>query len=486
MELKRLTALFLKAVLYGFISLNLSVGLLLLLPTLAYLLPFIAVCALSAYYFGRLLREAKINIIARQDAGETAYGFAGYDLRVFRDKAGQVWVRARDVRNLLGCERDDNRMSQLYPEGYRRANPKVTAWYIRTDTIQRHWQGSTKGEVNRFLHWMARELIPLQTRREEQARQLADQALPPPERQPSLPFLPVKAAHAAIRYGVSHWRGEHGLLQAVFGGGGITLLLGIALSRIKLPEDFVEHYQLYSLIALLMIVGYIPLLVWWNVGVWRSTQRWFSAERSLIIGILAAAIAMTTILYTLGNLGDRDQHFTALSYATFAVDLDPKPTLVISADGRRLRLSGEIGIGTTLKVRSFLNRNVSIVGIELSSPGGRVVEGFALARLIEQRSLDTYVGQSCASACVLVFAGGHQRLVAPSASFGLHRSGVSWRHEDRGLTTEDIRMRDYFLARGVESDFVRRGLVPPMHEIWVPSFNEVIASNLATGVWETH
>ncbi len=454
-----------------------------LLPTLIYLIPFIAACALIAYALGRLLREARDKSIAQQDTGETAYGFAGQDLRAFQDEEGQIWVRAMDVRNLLGCERDDKRMAQLYPQGYRRANPKVTAWYIRTDTIQRHWQGSTKGEVNRFLHWMARELVPLQIKREEQARQQAARTTTP-EQQSAPSSLFARAAHTAIRYGLTHWRGEHGLLYAAFGSGGIVLLIGLALTLIPLPEDFTEHYQIHSLIALLIIVGYVLLQVWWGVGLWRSTHRWFAAERSLLVGIVTAAIAMTTILYTLGNLGDRDEFFTAMSYATFVADLDDKPLVTVTADGKRLRMAGEMGMGTTRRVRGLLDRQPGIEGIELSSPGGRVVEGFALARLIEQRRLDTYVRRSCESACVLAFAGGRQRLVAPSAHFGLHRSGLSWRRVDEGLNAADIEMRDYFLSRGIAADFVARGLVPPMHEIWKPSFEEVLASKLATGVWD--
>lgn len=485
MEPKQFTALSLKAVLYGFISANLAVGLYLLLPTLTYLLPFIAVCALIAYALGRLLREARDKSIALQDTGETAYGFAGQELRAFQDEEGQIWVRASDVRNLLCCERDDKRMAQLYPQGYRRTNPKVTAWYIRTDTIQRHWQGSTKGEVNRFLHWMARELVPLQIKREEQARQQAARTTTP-EQQAAPSSLFARAAQTAIRYGLTHWRGEHGLLYAAFGSGGIVLLIGLALTLIPLPEDFTEHYQIHSLIALLIIVSYVLLQVWWGVGLWRSTHRWFAAERSLLVGIVTAAIAMTTILYTLGNLGDRDEFFTAMSYATFVADLDDKPEVTVTADGRRLLMEGEMGIGTTLRVRRLLDRHMSIEGIELSSPGGRVVEGFALARLIELRGLDTYMRRSCESACVLAFAGGRQRLVAPSAHFGLHRSGLSWRRADEGLNAADIEMRDYFLSRGVAADFVARGLVPPMHEMWFPRIDEVLTSKLATDLWETH
>ncbi len=61
-------------------------------------------------------------------------------------------------------------MAQAYPQGYRRAHPGVAAWYIRPDTVRRHWSGSTRSDVNRFIHWMDRELVPLQEKRNALAR----------------------------------------------------------------------------------------------------------------------------------------------------------------------------------------------------------------------------------------------------------------------------------------------------------------------------
>ena len=50
------------------------------------------------------------------DTGELPYGFAGHELRAFCDGDGQVWIRARDIRHLLGLERSDAWMAQAYPQ----------------------------------------------------------------------------------------------------------------------------------------------------------------------------------------------------------------------------------------------------------------------------------------------------------------------------------------------------------------------------------
>jgi len=124
-----------------------------------------------------------------------------------------------------------------------------------------------------------------------------------------------------------------------------------------------------------------------------------------------------------------------------------------------------------------------IEGIELDSPGGSAAEGFALAALVRDRGLDTFVRADCASACVLVFAGGRERLAAPSARFGLHRSGVTWQRGDRGVSATDLAMERFFRERGVTDGFIARALETPFHEIWVPPVDAVMGSGLGTGLW---
>ena len=102
---------------------------------------------------------------------------------------------------------------------------------------------------------------------------------------------------------------------------------------------------------------------------------------------------------------------------------------------------------------------------------------------MRDRGLDTYVRADCASACVLVFAAGRERLAAPSARFGLHRSGVEWQRGDPGVSPTDLAMERYFREQGVADEFIVRVLETPFRDIWVPTAGEVMASGLASGVW---
>ena len=139
----------------------LSCVVLVLGPAVIYLIPLFAVCAIVFFALKALFREARVKGRELPDTGELPYGFAGHELLAFSDPDGQVWIRAKDIRHLLGLERSDAWMAQAYPQGYRRAHPGVAAWYIRPDTVRRHWGGSNRIAVNQFIHWMERELVPL-------------------------------------------------------------------------------------------------------------------------------------------------------------------------------------------------------------------------------------------------------------------------------------------------------------------------------------
>jgi len=445
------------------------------------LAPLFAVCLLTYHALKALYAEARTKACELPDSGELPYGFAGHDIRAFTDNRGQVWIRAKDVRHLLGLERSDTWMAGAYPEGYSRAHPGVAAWFMHPDVIRRHWGGSTRIIVNRFIHWMDRELVPLQEKRS--AVEQAQKSATPPvsaERTEPLPVFLVPL----VDYLKRHWRGEHRILHVVLSGSIVAVLVSHLLTDRPAPADLVEHYQRYALLLMIELTAGTAMCAWWGVGVWRMTRRWLGAERSLLIGICFAIGGMTALLYAFDRMADRDQQMTLLTLAVIAADLGPKPAISLSADGSRLSLAGEMGFGTTRLVRDALKRHPGIKGIELSSPGGSAAEGFALSGLVRGRDLDTYVRSDCASACVLVFASGHERLAAPSARFGLHRSGVEWQRGDREVSLTDREMEQLFRERGVADDFIVKVLQTPFHNLWVPTLAEVMVSGLATGTWQ--
>lgn len=461
----------------------LAVVVVLILGSASFLLtPVLALGTLTYFVLLKLYREVRTKSRELPDTGELPYGFAGHEIRAFCDGEGQVWLRASDVRHALGLERTDQWMAHAYPDGYRRAHPKAGSWFIHPEVVRRHWGGSMRIEVNRFIHWMERELVPLQQKRAALLREGAPTVddLVAPVRQPGLP----KPIRALAGYLAGHWRGEHQFLQIALSGGILALLISHVLLAEPAFSDLAAHYRRYATLYLCVLLIGTLMSAWWGVGVWRASRRWLDGERSLLIGLAFAMGGMTMLLFAFDRMAQRDNHMTLFALTAIALDMDPKPAIKTSPDGTRFLLNGEMGFGTTNLVRSLLKQHPKIKEIELNSPGGSAAEGFALAELVRDRGFDTYVRENCASACVLVFAAGTERRLAPIARFGLHSSGVEWRTDANPRSPTDLAMERFFRSRGISEVFIAKTLQTPFHDIWLPAPAEVLSSGLATGTWD--
>jgi hypothetical protein len=105
-----------------------------------------------------------------------------------------------------------------------------------------------------------------------------------------------------------------------------------------------------------------------------------------------------------------------------------------SGHGRpALVVSGTIGPAAASWLRDRLDQAHLVAGdtILLSSPGGDLNQAGIMGETIRSRGLATAVGVAdgagrvrpsyCASACVLVYAGGQSRLGIPGSALGVHR-----------------------------------------------------------------
>ena len=109
-----------------------------------------------------------------------------------------------------------------------------------------------------------------------------------------------------------------------------------------------------------------------------------------------------------------------------------------AARGRpALAISGDIGVASAVWLRARLDEAHLAPGdtVILSSPGGDVGQAIIMGEIIRSRGLATAIGSVdgsdkaaskikpsfCASACVLIFAGGTQRLGVEGSALGVHR-----------------------------------------------------------------
>jgi hypothetical protein len=108
----------------------------------------------------------------------------------------------------------------------------------------------------------------------------------------------------------------------------------------------------------------------------------------------------------------------------------------IEANGRShraLAVSGEIGAAAAIWFREQLDAAKLTEGdfVVLSSPGGQLDQALIMGDVIRSRGLTTMVAKTdaqgrlrssyCASACVLIFAGGKVREAFPGSALGVHQ-----------------------------------------------------------------
>lgn len=110
------------------------------------------------------------------------------------------------------------------------------------------------------------------------------------------------------------------------------------------------------------------------------------------------------------------------------------PSVLGPTDAWDIFADGIIDEGASTRLRQFLvdNKVPGDSSLYLNSPGGNLVEGMRLGRVIREHGLFTYVGRSdthfthispgeCYSACSLAFLGGIFRFSIDGSIYGVHR-----------------------------------------------------------------
>jgi hypothetical protein len=176
-----------------------------------------------------------------------------------------------------------------------------------------------------------------------------------------------------------------------------------------------------------------------------------------------------------------------------------KSALVAKADfgvpGRSLRtlaISGEIGAASANWFRDRLDEAHLAAGdaVLLSSPGGELNQAAIMGEIIRSRGLVTAVGVTdssgrvqrayCASACVLVFAGGKTRYGVPGSMLGVHRFVSTSPMRDPVADTQRVAglLLGYMTKMGVSSTVVE-AMSATSEMRWLGT-REALAMNLVT------
>jgi len=156
-------------------------------------------------------------------------------------------------------------------------------------------------------------------------------------------------------------------------------------------------------------------------------------------------------------------------------------TVVYERETRQIRVSGAIDIGSAARFKQVLEDAPDARIVDVSGPGGFVYEARWIARMIEQRRIDTIVTSECHSACVDIFAAGNRRLMHAKAIVGLHSA-----RSPSGNAATVTAANDAFSKRlykiGVEPRFLMVGTDTPSDDIWINTARQAYVAGLATDV----
>ncbi|MFB9268281.1 hypothetical protein ACFFWD_35040 [Bradyrhizobium erythrophlei] len=179
--------------------------------------------------------------------------------------------------------------------------------------------------------------------------------------------------------------------------------------------------------------------------------------------------------------------------ASMTATVVPNADIDGSGRGRRaLAISGRIGTASTSWFRDQLDKARLSAGdaVLLSSGGGALNQAALMGEIIRKRGLVTAVGTagpsgqvrpaSCASACVLVFAGGKTRYGIHGSMLGVHRFTYSTPIDDPVAEAQRIQgmVLGYMTDMGVSSTIVEA--MSQTSDIRWLTPKEALAINLVT------
>jgi hypothetical protein len=157
-----------------------------------------------------------------------------------------------------------------------------------------------------------------------------------------------------------------------------------------------------------------------------------------------------------------------------------------------LVISGTIGDASASWFRERLDEAHLVAGdaVLLSSPGGRVSQAIVMGEIIRSRGLVTAVGVAdasgritpsyCASACVLVYAGGKTRFGVEGSKLGVHRFATTSPSNDPVADTQRMAgmLLGYMTKMGVSSEVVEA--MSQTRDVRWLGVKEAAAMNLVT------
>jgi hypothetical protein len=148
---------------------------------------------------------------------------------------------------------------------------------------------------------------------------------------------------------------------------------------------------------------------------------------------------------------------------------------VASCGGDVLRLRGAVDDGDYVRFRSYFGSERRIVGLDISSEGGSLYEGFRIAYLARHKRLVTYVSNECNSVCAFIFLASRKRFVSQNAKIGVH--SVSNPHGGETLQTlrDTVQLARLSAKLGIPASTIGKMVITPPRKISYLDRDELLA-----------
>ena len=445
--------------------------------------------------------------------------YKAWQIDVFESDCFQNWILVADVRCVVPSLRKDSVLERDYVGGVERLD-KSKRLFCNEQTLVAELKLNRGQDALMFLAWFDRTIVyPARRKREgipalatidtrppsdtsgAEARLPVDESLRLPLRKISEANKTKKVELGSIGWVDSNkpriwsrmfkpliliWRGQVDLKDTFFKGGLLAVMFGLIvdwfISSVGSTDDYQGDYLFREWVIIFAIVISATGPIWWCVGLMRCALRYQREHRSVLVAFLAfiggAFVMLNSTASTLSTGGEWFLGWIdVVSNKRAVVEVTHDPFL------GRLVLRGEIGFGSYRALQKALAIKPKLTLIQVESPGGYVIEGMAMAKLIQASGLDTVSMEKCASACTFLLAAGNERYLGPSARIGFHRSGIFGRPPSSGWTQTEYRIADFYRNRGSNQDFIKQALDTPSNRIWVPDHGMMLEAGYASKMW---
>jgi len=277
----------------------------------------------------------------------------------------------------------------------------------------------------------------------------------------------------------------HPILTLMIGGACVVIISSVLDRAIAFTETFFKSDINNYLIVLVGVVIYYlilsPLVLIWLGSSCLSAYKSYTKAQSA--RSIWAAVGVGLISVCLAYAYFHSVMVPQLLDVVSAVNGDPnwgKATVALSPAGDTLLVQGPITQETATKFEQTVKLHSRIRILHLESEGGRYDAALRMRTTVQKLRLETYVESKCASACVVVFLAGYERIIYKNAKIGFHQGSVG--NEEVGSLNDIIEEE---IAMGISEEFLRRAWSTPANQMMYPSTGELLATHAVTKVLNT-